>query len=173
MFSRVRDIKKFTTKEKIDYMFGNAFFQIKTLPIYYYGNGFFVAYVSRKFRVECDKRIEYGEEGMYAISVYHFKDIEMLKANFGLDYFEVDDIKYCTQDVIEGDITYDISFKELQKMELKHKYINSYMEGERRRLIDGKMRVINLFIMCGSYTFFFYGKSKNGLLSGFEYVLTE
>lgn len=173
MFNQIKKISKFTPKEKIDDMLGYSLFQIETLPVYYYGNGFFVAYTSKKFQVECNVRMEYGEEGMYAVSVYHFADVEMLKANFGLKSFDETDVKYVTCEFIEGGVAYGQTFKDIQKMRLKDRFSNSYMEGKRRRLVDGKMSVINLFITCGSYTFFFYGKSPNSLLSGFEYVLNE
>lgn len=173
MFNKIKMIRKFMPKEEIDSMLGDSLCRVDMLPIYYYGNGFFVAYTSRKYRLNYNVRTEYGQEGMYAVSVYHFRDIEMLKANFGLNIFEEDDVQCSRLDVIEGEITYGNTFNTMQKMKLKEKYRGSYMEGERRRLVDGKMKVINLFITCGSYTFFFRGKSKNSLLSGFEYVLNE
>ncbi len=173
MYTKIKNIEKFTPKEEVDSIIGPPRWQLENRLVYYYGNGFIIAYSSMCFRVEGCERIEYGEEGVYAVSVYHFCDVQMLKEYFNLEHFEEDDKNCMLCDAIVGAVDYAKSFSEIHSMELHKQNINHYREGETRVMENGKMKIQNLFIMCDAFTFLFRGNSKKGKLSGFRYTLQE
>ena len=166
-------MKKFTTKNEIDKIIGVPKCQIGKRPLYYYGNGILISYSLKRFKVEGCERIEYGEEGMFAVSLYHFIDVEMLKEYFKLKFFEWDDIGGNSDNVIDEDVTYGKTFAEIHDLGLNKKYVNHYREGENCVLVDGKLAVQNLFIMYGTYTLFFRGKSKKNKIAGFQFTFAE
>lgn len=173
MYQTLKKFRKFTTKDEIDKLVGSPKCQIEDRLLYYYGKGIFIAYSPRCFKVVGCERIEYGDEGLFAVNIYHFADVEMLKECLNLSTFEEDDIEKIADNVIDKEVTYDMTFSEIHKLGLGKKYVYDYSEGETRVLANGKMKVQNLFIMCGNYTLFFRGKSKKSKLSGFEYTLCE
>lgn len=177
MFSKLKEIKKFTPKEEVEKIIGKPKFRLEHrsafASVYYYGNGILIAYAPYRFKNERVGITQYGEEGCYATTIYHFADIEMLKLHFGPDSFEAEDIICDDRTIIDGEINYSKTFKDIQKMELKKLYPGKYMYGETRKMADGDVQVTNLFIMYGAYTLFFKGNSENGLLSGVQYTLPD
>ena len=173
MYSSIKKLKKFTTRDEIDTMIGEPKFRLGKRLVYYYGKGILIAYAKKCFKVDGCERIEYGEEGKYAVSIYHFVDKEFLKEYFDLDSLEEIDIQEFTKGIIDEEIDYNKTFSDIHKLGLDKKYINHYREGENCILVNGTMKVLNLFIMYGSYTLFFRGGSKKNKLSGFQYTLCE
>ena len=78
-------IKKFTELEEIFEKIGEPLFRLENRPIYYMGEGFFIAYTERKFRVENLNREESGETGEYLLSIYYFSDIKNIELFFKID----------------------------------------------------------------------------------------
>lgn len=173
MLYTLKNIKKFTTKDVIDSIIGKPLFQIGDRMVFYYGKGVLVAYSPRCFKIEGIKRIEYGDKGYYATSIYHFADIEMLKRYFGINTFPSEDFESNSIHMIEDGVDYSKTFTDICQLRLEKIYEPHYRDGETRVLENGKMIVQNLFIMFGAYTLFFRGKSKKNKLSGFQYVLQE
>lgn len=166
-------MKKYTTKDEIDNMIGEPRFQLGRRLVYYYGKGILIAYAKKCFKINGCERIEYGEEGRYAVSIYHFIDKEFLKEYFDLDSLEESETLEFPKGTIDEDVDYNKTFADIHKLGLDKKYINHYREGENRILVNGTMKVLNLFIMYGPYTLFFRGDSKKSKLSGFQYTLHE
>ena len=110
-----------------------------------------------------------GEEGLYATTVYHFNDVLMLKEYFDIEEPEMVDIVESHQKPIDGAITYDATFQDIHNM--ASNLGDKYREGERCELVNGDMKVQNLFIMYDRYTLFFRGESKKNKVSGFQYTL--
>lgn len=172
MFFQLKKMKKFTTKEEIDKIFGQPKCQIEDRQLYYYGNGLFIAYSVKCFKVENCERIEYGEDGVYAVCIYHFADVKMIKEYFELDDFKADDIEEFTH-IIDDEVTYGKTFYEIHNLGLEKINMDYYREGENWAFINGKMEIQNLFIIYGSYTLLFRGHSKENKISGFQYTLCE
>ncbi|MBP3568049.1 MAG: hypothetical protein J6K04_02675 [Lachnospiraceae bacterium] len=166
-------IKRFTPKNEIDSLIGEPLFRIDERLLYYYGNGIVISYTPVRFNVENGKRIKYGVEGIYALAVFHFSDIEMLKLHLRLDNFEENKEIICNNVYIDGTITYDMTFQDIHAMAVKKIFNDTYREGETRRIIDGKMKTVNLFIMHDNYTLFFHGNSPESKVSGFKCVFKE
>lgn len=169
-FSHLKSIKKFTTKSDIDILIGNPKFQIENRLVFYYGNGIFIAYSTKCFKIEGTQRTEYGEEGLYAVCFYHFCDTEMLKLHLNMASFSDDNLLEVSNVIIDNEISYGMSFKDIQKIKHSNQFTDSYREGATQVLEDNKMKTQNLFIMYGPYTLFFRGTSKNSKLSGFQYT---
>lgn len=169
----LKNIKKFATKEDVDSIIGEPILQISDRMVFYYGKGVLVAYSPRCFKGEGIDRIEYGDKGYYAVSIYHFADLEMLKLYFNIDTFSAEDIESNNIFMIEDDVDYSKSYTDVCKLRLDRIYKLHYREGETHVFKNGKMIVQNLFIMFGAYTLFFRGKSKKNKISGFQYVLQE
>lgn len=118
MYKRLRKLKKFTSKEKIDSLIGKPKFQIENRLLFYYGNGVLISYSQKHFYVEGCHRVEYGEEGLFAVSIYHFADINMMKEYFHLKDFEEDDWENIVCDTIDGDISYGKTFADIHELRL-------------------------------------------------------
>ena len=144
MWNILKSIKKFTPKSELDKIIGAPLFQIEDRPAYYYGKGIVVFYSPKSFMIQGIQRIEYGEPGEWAVGMYHFPDIAVLKAEFGLIW------------------------KWAQKNPADYQ-----TEGVTNRLVDGQMAFNNLFIIYGQYQFFFYGKSQKTKLSCFQFSFNE
>lgn len=173
MWSDLKNIKRFTTKEDVDRVLGIPKFQLENHPVYYYGNGFIVGYSSVRFRIEEYKRVEYGEKGEFAITIYHFPNSKIIMDYFNLTNLQVERNLCFGNEVIEDGITYDFTFHDIHNFYIKNKKNIYYREGENRVLIDDRMKVNYLFIYYDRYMFFFYGKSKKNKISCFKYTLEE
>ncbi len=172
MYSKLRQIKRFSTKSEVDSIIGKPKFQLTDRLVYYYGKGILVAYSPRCFKVEGSQRNEYGEEGVYATSFYHFADVEMINVQFRINDFETEDALKLEEERIDDDIAYNMSFQDIHNMALDKK-IGGYREGETQVMVNRKMEIQNLFIMYGQYTLFFRGKSKKNKMSGFQFTFRE
>ena len=76
MWSRMKEICKFTPRAELEKLVGPAKFQLEDRPAYYHGGGFVVCYSPMRFRVEGLQRVEYGQPGEYAVGMYHFSSDE-------------------------------------------------------------------------------------------------
>ena len=85
MWSRMKEICKFTPRAELEKLVGPAKFQLEDRPAYYHGGGFVVCYSPMRFRVEGLQRVEYGQPGEYAVGMYHFSSDESLRLEMGLD----------------------------------------------------------------------------------------
>ena len=166
-------IRRFMQKNEVDSLIGEPLFQIDERLLYYYGDGVIISYTSKCFKVVNGKRIKHGEEGMYALAVLHFSDVEMLKLYLRLDSFDEKNAITCNDFCIDGTITYDMTFQDIHELAVKKVFNGTYREGETRRIVDGKMKTVNLFIMHDNYTLFFRGKSEKSKVSGFKCVFEE
>lgn len=113
-------------------------------------------------------REHFGERGYKCVT-----DYEMLKIVFNMEFGNMAKEEFFAVDLIDEDFSYYQSFREIQNLGLYKKYVNCYREGETRRLVSDKIKVVYLFIICGNYHLYFKGKSKKGKLSGVEYTLCE
>lgn len=173
MFSKIKEIKKFTEKKEIDSIIGPPKFQVDDRNVYYYGNGLLIAYYQRCFKINGVERIEYGDEGEYAVDIYHFMDLEMLNKIFDLSSYSVSDVISDFSYAIDDGVSYGKTFAQIHNLKLYREYPDCYMEGETRFLENGEICIRNLFIMYDRYTLYFRGKSKKSKLSGFKYVLSD
>ena len=173
MWNMLKSVKKFTPKSELDKIIGAPLFQLEDRPAYYYGGGFVVYYAPMCFRVEGIQRVEYGEPGEYAVGLYHFSEASALKTGLGLDAFEADDVFPLEDDIIDGAISYRSTCNEIDKWVKRNYFGYQSGRGETQELVDGKMTFKYLFIMCGQYEFYFYGRSKRTKLTGFQFVFNE
>lgn len=170
MSSKYEQIRKFSTKSELESIIGKPKFQINNRFVFYYGNGLVIAYAPRRFRIEGTQRIEYGEEGMYAVSLYHYIDVEMLETQFRIGKMQIDDIVMREGQPISEKITYGMSFQDIHRMAIEERW-DGYREGETRIITNGKAEVQNLFIMYEDYTLYFKGDSPQSKLSGYQLTL--
>ncbi len=172
MWNILKSIKKFTPKSELDKIIGAPLFQIEDRPAYYYGKGIVVFYSPKSFMIQGIQRIEYGEPGEWAVGMYHFPDIAVLKAEFGLNDFHADDAVPLEEDIIDGAVSYHSTCSEIWKWAQKNP-ADYQTKGVTNRLVDGQMAFNNLFIIYGQYQFFFYGKSKKKSCHVFDFALTN
>lgn len=168
-------LKKFTELEEIFEKIGNPLFKLENKQVYYMGNGFFISYTDRKFRIENLNREEYGDIGEYILSIYYFNDIYNIESFFKIDkndYNFDDKIKQNCFEIYK-DITSISKFKDMQEILRKNTDGIYYREGESRGLKNGEFEFKNKFISFGDYTFLYFGKSKLTILGGIELVLAE
>jgi len=66
----MNDIKRFTPLGQLRFP---KLLHLIDRQLYYLGNGFMLSYTNRQFRIEGYERIEFGEEGEYALSLYYFQ----------------------------------------------------------------------------------------------------
>ena len=170
MWNILKNVKKFTPKSELDKIIGAPLFQLEDRPAYYYGRGFVVYYSPKCFRIEGIQRVEYGVPGEYAVGIYHFSDAVALKTGLGLDTFDANDVAPLENDIIDGAISYRSTCNEIDKWVKRNYFGYQSGRGVTQELVDGKMTFKNLFIMCGQYEFYFYGKSKRTKLTGFQFV---
>ena len=168
-------LKKFTELEEIFEKIGKPKYKLNKGKIYYMGEGFFIAYTEKKFRVENLNREEFGEEGKYAFRLYYFKNI-----NNALEYFRIiDEInnldnKYDEKEFnVLFEINSNIKFKEMQEFLRENSEGVYYREGETRSIKNEKFEFQNNFIVFGNYEFLYFGKSKTTVLGGIILVLSE
>ena len=171
MWERLKRVKKFTPKAQLDQIIGPPLFQLEDRPVYYYGGGMAVYFSPRCFRIEGIQRVEYGEPGEYAVGVYHFSDTAALKEELGLSDFSMDDAAALEGEITDG-VSYQATYDEVCKWARENRP-GDCRGGETRRLKGEKMVFKNLFLMCGQYDFYFYGKSKRTKLTGFRFVFDE
>jgi hypothetical protein len=127
------------------------------------------------FKVENNSRVEYGDVGEYALSVYYFTKKQDLEAHFKIKKeqynFESDEFEreFKIIDIIGMNSTYE----QVTRYFREKSNVAYYQEGETRSMTDGKFEFQNNFVMWGNYTFFFFGKSKKTKISGFEFTFSE
>ena len=173
MWPQFREIKKFTTKKEVDRTFGKPQVQIGNLPVYYYGNGFLIGYPPIFFNNQEPEKIKYGNKEMFATKVFHFSDIQALEKNFRIENFTANDVMPFDENIISDFINYDSTFSEILNWTNTGFHNVYHSSGETRRLINGKVERINVFIIYGQYKLYFYKKEINSKSSGFEFTLSE
>jgi hypothetical protein len=166
-WNELRQINKFTPINQLPF----SKRLITDRPLYYLGNGFLISFTDKMFRVDGDERIEYGEEGEYALNIYFFQYRNELELYFKLNesLLEYDDVLGAGFEISEG-IYVGSTFQEVNKLLRSN---SNYQDGETRSLRNGAFRFQNLYISWGDYNFFFFKNSKKALLSGFQYTLQE
>ena len=173
MWPQFRDIKKLTTKKEVDRVYGKPHVQIGDLPVYYYGNGFLIGYVNNRYKVQRGKNFKNRSKEEFAHTIYHFGNTQFLPLHFGVDNIKLDDAEKFEGNIINQFATYNSTFIEILNW-TNAGFHNVYTtSGETRRLINGKVERINIFITYGQYTLYFYEKEINSKVSGFEFVLSE
>jgi hypothetical protein len=78
-WTKISKIKKFTLIDDVFKIIGKPMFRLGTRQIYYIGDGFLISYSSIKFRIENNTKIEYGDQGEYALSIYYFSNKQNLE----------------------------------------------------------------------------------------------
>lgn len=173
MWRLYKKLKRFMEKESVEKIIGTAKFQVDNRPLFYYGGGFFLGFTTKKFKIENLDRIEYGEEGLYLISVYHFSNVTFLKKYMHLSNFEASDIAPFGEDIIDGYINYQTHFSDVRKAYRKSGDNAYYREGEKRTMSESEFVFLNQFVQWEPFTFLFEEDTKNALLSGFVYTPFE
>lgn len=158
-------------KTSVEAIIGPAKCDVPNSHLYYYGRGFFLAYVERKFKIENDEYIEYGEMGQYLTAIYHFASKDLFMKRFRLNEFEALDMEAFDGDIIDGCVSYETRFSEVRKAYLASSKSEFYREAEDRAIVDGKFTFQNRVILWGRYNLFYEKNSSKAKLSGFEYVL--
>lgn len=174
IWNELKDKEKFTPVEDVFKIVGRPKSQLVGKPVYDMGKGILISYCNTMFKVENNQRIEYGEDGKYSLNFYYFQDEEYLKKHFKIKELEPISFDKKTEFDIVGDITTNSSFEEVQK------YCKENSKGVFFRVADTnamneerKFEFQNKTITWGSFTFFFFGKSKKTKLSGYRYTLSE
>ncbi|MFZ5354443.1 MAG: hypothetical protein ACOZCL_17205 [Bacillota bacterium] len=171
----VSQVKKFTPMKDFIDKYGEPIFKLGARPVYYMGNGFLVSFSDKMFKVENSTRIEYGDEGEYAISIYYFTRKQDLEAHFKIKNeqfdFEGDDLGG-TINIID-EISINSSYEQVASFFKQKSNLAYYQEGETRAFKNGKFDFQNNFVTWGNYTFFFFGKSKKTKVSGFEFIFKD
>lgn len=174
MWDKVKCIKRFEEKSVIEKLIGITPKRIEGSDLFYYGNGFIIEFVSRKFYIDdYDNTVEYGEEGLYLISVYHFSNVTFLKKYMHLSNFEASDIAPFGEDIIDGYINYQTHFSDVRKAYRKSGDNAYYREGEKRTMSESEFVFLNQFVQWEPFTFLFEEDTKKALLSGFVYTPFE
>ncbi len=169
MWEKLKRFKKFEEKGVIESAIGPAKFQVGNKPQYYYGGGYFLGFATRKFRIENLERVEYGDDGLFLISVYHFSDRDFMLKYMKIDSLDDSDITAFDGDIIEGCVDYSLSRAEVRKVYQEKGMCDYYRESETRTLVDGKFVFQNQVIYWDSYNLFFAGKTAGAKISGFKY----
>lgn len=168
-------VKKFTPMNVFFNKFRKPLFKMGNRPVYYMGNGFLVSYSSKMFRVENNSRVEYGDEGEYALSAYYFLKKQDLEAHFKIKQeqynFEGDELGGVFE--IIDTISINSTYEQVASCFRQKSSIAYYQEGETRAFNNGRFEFQNNFVTCGNYTFFFFGKSKKTKVGGFEFTFAE
>ncbi len=174
-WANMPQVKKFTPMNDFINKFGKPLFKMGSRPVYYIGNGFLVSYSPKIFRVENNSRVEYGDEGEYALSVYYFVKKQDLEAHFKIKQeqynFESDELGGVFE--IIDTIGVNSTYEQVTSYFRQKSSVAYYQEGQTRAFNNGKFEFLNNFVTWGSYTFFFFGKSKKTKVSGFEFTFTE
>lgn len=170
-------IKKFTSIKDVFEKVGLPKFKLGNRPVYYMGKGFLISFSSRKFKAENNNRVEYGEEGEYALSVYFFKNKKDLKAHFKIKNeqfsFEENDILGNENfEIFEG-IELNSTLDQVANYLIPKSTGAYYHKGETRAFNNGIFTFQNNFVAWDNYIFFFFDKSTNTKVSGFECTLVE
>lgn len=174
MWNKLNSIQRFTPLNEVFDLYGHPKFRLGTRPVYYMGKGFLISYTSKKFRVENNNRIEFGEKGEYALSIYFFINRKELERYFKINQEEYE-FEECIEDnfdIFEG-VNTNLSFQQVKASIDKKSELAFYQEGETRGFINGKFNFSNKYIVWGRYTFLFFGKSNSTKLSAFEYSFEE
>lgn len=155
--------------------FGKPMFKMGSRPVYYIGNGYLISYSPKMFKVENSSRIEYGNEGEYALSMLYFVKKQNLEAHFKIKQeqynFESDELGEVFE--IIDTIGINSTFEQVTNYFKQKSNIAFYQEGETRVFNNGKFEFQNNFVTWGNYSFFFFGKSKKTKVSGFEFTFKE
>ncbi|WP_139025425.1 hypothetical protein [Acetonema longum] len=170
------DVKKFTPSEEIFKRFGFPKFKLGSRPVYYMGNGFLLGFSSKMFKVDNSNRVEYGEEGEYALRVHYFKNKHDVEAIFKIKNepfpFDEDILGNRDFEIIE-EIETNSTFEHVTACLRAKSNAVYYREGETRALRDGAFVFQNKFVTWDNYTFLFFDTSKKAKMSGFEYTFKE
>jgi hypothetical protein len=140
------------------------------------GDGVFLGYCEKKFRVYGMERKEYGEKGKYALSIAVF----MKKTDVSVFYMlrqETYDFKseqLCEPfEICEG-ISLNDTFHQISQLLRPRVHEIYYREGESRHLnTQRKFVFAHKWIYYGKYHFFFFGRFPKTPMSGFEYYFEE
>ena len=174
MWNTLRTVRKFTPKSEIDRLIGPPAFQLEDRPAYYYGKGFVVYYAPEPFGPEGLRRLR--GDGECGVGVIHFSDAAALQTELGLSRLEAEDAAPFPEDILEGAIAYRSTFRQIHRWAVETAP-EDYREGETRRLAGGlsggRMEFQNLFIQCGQYELYFYGRSKDTRVTGFRFTFSQ
>lgn len=169
MWKNWKKIAKFTKKEFVDELLGPDLFRVNDRQIYYYGSGFILSFTSRKFRIENQERVVYGEEGLFLVNIYHFVSKELLMRYLNIDTFDCSDTTAFEEDIIEGCVNYSSNYSDIYKS-LKIMDKDCFFQaGEDRILRNGEFVFSNRYIFWDSFGFLFEKDSDKAILSGFQY----
>jgi hypothetical protein len=138
-------------------------------PLYYLGNGFLISFTNKRFKIEGDERIEYGEEGEYALNIYFFQNRYELEMYFKLKEWliDYDEILGRCFEISEG-IFIGFTFQEVNSLLRDNP---NYHDGETCALKNGGFQFLHSYISWNEYNFFFFEKSKEASLTGFQFTL--
>ncbi|MBP1756847.1 MAG: hypothetical protein H6Q59_3245 [Firmicutes bacterium] len=174
-WTNITMVKKFTAIDDVFEKLGKPMFKMGSRPVYYMGKGFSVSYSPKMFKVENNNRVEYGDEGEYALSTYYFFKKQDLEEYFKIKQeqfnFESNELGGVFQ--IIDEIGMNSTYEQVTSYFKQRSSLAYYQEGETRAFLNGKFDFQNNFVIWGNYTFFFFGKSKETKISGFEYTFPE
>ncbi|MFC4098901.1 hypothetical protein [Paenibacillus xanthanilyticus] len=136
--------------------------------MYEAGDGFWIAAAEKKFGTEGSGRIEFGARGAYLTSIFFFQYRRGLEAYFNLtpstrrgemlgERFEV------CEGIAIGDALEDIQ-------SLLRRNHRVFQVSESGKLSGGEIQFRYSELVWERYRFFFFDRSKQARLAGFEYT---
>ena len=174
-WSKIAEIKKFTSLQQVFALYGSPKFKLGTRTVYYMGDGVLLSYSLRLFKLENSSRIEYGDEGEYALNVYFFANKHELEKYFKIKQeqydFEGDNLGNAFE-IVDG-IAINSTYEQVTNLLRAKLRLEYYQEGETRALNDGEFGFQNNYVMWGNYNFLFFGKTKKAKLSAFQFTFKE
>lgn len=172
-WDNMKKMGRFMERASVEAILGPAKCLVPNTHIYYYGKGFFLAYADKKFEVEYQKRIEYGEAGQYLVSIYHYASKELFMKKMRLDEFDYSDMEAFDEDIIDGFVNYRSKCGDTTKAFKKMRAGHHFMYGTSMRLTKSgeEFEFCNRFIHWDNFELFFDKNSVRSKLAGFEYIL--
>ena len=168
-------IEKFTPIKNVFESIGAPKFKLGIKPVYYMGRGYLISYTPMKFRVENSKRVEFGDNGEYALNIYFFMLKQELK-----EYFKINDEKYVFEGETLGEpfeifdsISINSTYEEVINILRPKSTLAYYQDGETKVMKNGVFEFQNNFVIWSNFNFLFYGKSKKTKLSAFQFTLDK
>jgi hypothetical protein len=152
----------------------NTFIKLGDRDTFYCSNGIFLGFSRKRYIIEKSNREEFGEPGVYIISVSAFTQPEYAKTFFRLSDSEIGEMSGWTEKIqFIPNVVFGMKFKEAQKV---FSSLNRpdvfHQEGESRGLNESKEFVFQYdYIKYDNISYYFFGHPKKGTLQGFTCFL--
>jgi hypothetical protein len=169
----ISQVSRFEPLNEVFTRIGQPKFKLGDRSIYYLGEGFFISYTDRMFRIENFDRVEYGESDEYALNAYFFRDIIECIGFFNLTKEQIcfyDDFNKNSFEITDG-VRVGDTLSGVKSTLRPRAEEGRYSEGEDRKLdrLSNSFIFRKNWITWRNYEFYFYGESNKTPLASFEY----